>query len=136
MFLVLNRKSEYQQWFLHIRISLANKFQLKLSILIFWTQFASKGNSSWKQEVNITIEFCIFELVYVPNFNINWQFWVFGQSLSKNGISRNVLKVPSLNIKHIFFQNSLQLLLNGTRWILIFGMKIVFTIFIKIFCNP
>ena len=30
----------------------------------------------WK-EVNITIEFCIFELVWVPNFSLNWKCWFF-----------------------------------------------------------
>ena len=29
------------------------------------------------QKVNITIEFCIFELAYVPNFKINLQFLFF-----------------------------------------------------------
>ena len=28
--------------------------------------------------MNITIELCIFELVWVPNFVLNWQFWFFG----------------------------------------------------------
>ena len=27
--------------------------------------------------MNITIEFCIFKLVLVPNFSLNWQFWFF-----------------------------------------------------------
>ena len=26
------------------------------------------------QKVNTTIEFCIFELVLVPNFSLDWQF--------------------------------------------------------------
>ena len=49
---------------MHIHISLGNKFQLKLTILIFWTKSAQKGISGRKQEkVNIIMEFCIFELV-------------------------------------------------------------------------
>ena len=32
--------------------------------------------------MNTTIEFCIFELVYVPNFSLKWQFWFFNPSLT------------------------------------------------------
>ena len=31
-----------------------------------------------KEKKNITIEYYIFEIVLVPNFNLNWQFWIFG----------------------------------------------------------
>ena len=43
VFLVSSRKSEYYHWILYIRISLGTKFQLKVTILIFWTKFAQKG---------------------------------------------------------------------------------------------
>ena len=34
-----------------------------------------KGISNQKTEnVNITIEFCMFKLVQVPNFTLNWKF--------------------------------------------------------------
>ena len=36
------KKNENHQWVLHIRISLDTKFQLKLTILIFWTKFTQK----------------------------------------------------------------------------------------------
>ena len=52
--------------------------------------------------------------------------------------AKNADKVPLFKIKHNVFKNLffLQLLLNGTSWILIFGKKIVFTFFLKkIFCN-
>ena len=40
------------------------KFQLKLTILTFWTNIVQKGYFQSKTEnVNITIEFRIFELV-------------------------------------------------------------------------
>ena len=46
-----------------MRISPSIKFYFKLIILIFWTKFAQKNISSPKKKtVNITIEFCIFEL--------------------------------------------------------------------------
>ena len=47
------------------------KFQLNLPILIFWIKFARKEYfRSRTEKVNITIEFCIFELDYnhVRNF--------------------------------------------------------------------
>ena len=36
------KKNENHRWILHIRISLDTKFQLKLTILIFWTKFTQK----------------------------------------------------------------------------------------------
>ena len=38
------------------------------------------------EKVNITIEFCIIELVYVPNFTFNWHFWFFGPNLLKKDV--------------------------------------------------
>ena len=51
--------------------------------------------------------------------------------------TRNVAKIFLFKIKHNFFKKLFltQLLLNGTIWILIYKMKIVFTFFKKIFCN-
>ena len=47
-----------------LSIIAGTKFKLKLTILIFWTKFAQKGYFQSKTEkVNVTIEFCIFELV-------------------------------------------------------------------------
>ena len=64
-------------WILHIRISLNTKFQLKVTILLFWTKFAQKVHFLCKTE-KVTTDFCIFALVLVPNFPLNWQFWFFG----------------------------------------------------------
>ena len=33
----------------------------------------------------LTIEFCELELVKVPNFILNWQFWLFGPDFPKKG---------------------------------------------------
>ena len=64
------------------------KFQLKLKILNFWTKFGQKGYFRSKTEnLNITIEFWIFELVQLAGFSLNWQFRFFGPNLPKNGIS-------------------------------------------------
>ena len=52
------------------------------------TSFVQKWNFCSKMEkVDINIEFCIFELVKVPNFSLNWKFWGFGLNLPNKGIS-------------------------------------------------
>ena len=57
--------------------------------MIFWTTFIKKGYFRSKREnSNITIEFSIFKLVYVPNLILNRQFWFFGPTLPKRNISR------------------------------------------------
>ena len=38
--------------------------------------------------MNTTTEFCIFKLVKIPNFSLNWQVWLFGPNLPKKGVSR------------------------------------------------
>ena len=58
-----------------------------IGILVFRTIFAQKGYFlSQKENENINIEFCIFELIYVPSYSLNWQFWFFGYNLRKNDI--------------------------------------------------
>ena len=48
------------------------EFQFKLTILIFWTKFAQKEEFRLEtKNVNITIEFSIFELVLARNFSLN-----------------------------------------------------------------
>ena len=39
------------------------------------------------EKENIAIEFCMFELVWIPNFSLNWQFWFFRLNLPKKGVS-------------------------------------------------
>ena len=54
------------------KISLKRKFQLKVTILIFWTKFAQKRCFRSKTEkMNRAIAFCIFELAELPNFSLN-----------------------------------------------------------------
>ena len=55
----------------HIWLSLGTEFQLNLTILIFWIKFVQ----SKTEKLNITIEFCIFKMFWVPNFSLHWQFW-------------------------------------------------------------
>ena len=48
------------------------------------TKFPQEGYLQSKTEnLNITIEFWIFELAQVPNFSLNRQIWFFGPNLSK-----------------------------------------------------
>ena len=100
VFPVYNRKSEHHNWILQIRISLGTKFQLKLKILIFWISFTQKRKFRLEtKKVNIIIEFCISNLVYVPNFSLNWQFWFSGPSLTKKGICGWKLKKLHLSVR-------------------------------------
>ena len=66
------KKKTYHHLILHIGISLGAKFQLKQAILIFWIKFAQKGYFRSKTEkVSTIIEFCMFELAQLLNFNLN-----------------------------------------------------------------
>ena len=39
-------------------------------------------------KMDTTIEFCVFELVFVSNFTLNKQLWIFGQNLPRKSFSR------------------------------------------------
>ena len=72
---VKNNKSKHHHWILHIRISLSTEFHFKLAISNIRTQFPKKWYFWSKMEKGcIAIEFCIFELVLMANFSLNWQF--------------------------------------------------------------
>ena len=47
----------------------------------------TKYFQSKTEKVNITNEFCISELVLVPNFSLNWQFGLSGPNLPKKSVS-------------------------------------------------
>ena len=83
------QKNEHHYWILYIWISLSTNFQLKLTIGIFWTKFAKKGSyfQSKTDKIDTSIEFCLFELVLLPNFTFNKKFWIFGLDLPKKGFS-------------------------------------------------
>ena len=36
--------------------------------------------------MNIAIEFCIFELIYVTNFTLNEQFWILGSNFAQKTV--------------------------------------------------
>ena len=52
---------------------------------MFWTKFTKKSSyfQSKTDKIDTTIEFCILELVFVSNFTLNKQFWIFGPNLPK-----------------------------------------------------
>ena len=79
-----HKKNEHHYWILHIRISVSDNFQLKLTSAIFLTTFAKKGSyfQSKTDKLDTTIEFCIFEIV----FTLNKQLWIFGPDLPKKDI--------------------------------------------------
>ena len=52
--------------------------------MIFWTKFSQKVYLRSKaKKVKNTLEFCIFELVYVLSFSLNWKFCFFDQICHK-----------------------------------------------------
>ena len=72
--------------------------------------------------VNITNEFCIFELVPIADFSFNWHFLFFGPNLPKKGIisSRKHKKLPNHRMVRIYITL-------GTK----FQLNLVFS-----FCGP
>ena len=115
VFPVKNSKSESHHWILYIWISLDMKFQLKLTILIFWTKFTQKVYfQSKKEKVNITIDFYTFKWLWVLNFSLDWQFWFFGTNLPKKGISGQKFHW----ILHIWINLDIKLCSKNQFWIL------------------
>ena len=71
-----------------ISISLGTKFRLKPKTFMFLIKFIQiEYFHSKVEKSDITINFCIFELVLVPNLSLNSQYCVFGPNLPKQGIS-------------------------------------------------
>ena len=90
IFPVKSRKIGHHHWILYIGISLGTKFHFNSNkqFLIMWPNLPKKVilGRKWKN-VNITIEFCLFNLAEVPNFKLNWQVWFFGINVPKKGVS-------------------------------------------------
>ena len=79
---------KHHHWYLLIQIILGIQFQLKLTILIFWTKLSQKGCFLCKtKKVNTTKGLGIFKLVSVPNFSLNWRLWLFGSSFPNDDVS-------------------------------------------------
>ena len=58
------------------------------------------------EKVNISIEFCKFELVMVPNISLNWQFWIFGLNLPNKYVLHTYTWYTPNYICRISFTNS------------------------------
>ena len=67
-----------------------------MSLAIFWTKFAYFQSKTDK--IDTTIEFCIFELVFVSNFTLNKQFGSFQPNLPKKDICNLWSKTEKANI--------------------------------------
>ena len=72
--------------------------------------------------VNITIEFCIFELVLVPNVSLNWQFRFFWLDLLKKGFSDLKQKKWTTHAFYIILHIQISLVRNFSS-ILIFWIR-------------
>ena len=84
--MVKTRKTEHHHWVPLIQISLGTKFQLKLTILIFWPDLPKKGFSGLKQKKWRPHIFYIIphiQISLVRNFSSNWQILFFGSNLQK-----------------------------------------------------
>ena len=67
-----------------------------MSLAIFWTKFAYFQSKTDK--IDTTVEFCIFELVFVSNFTLNKQFGSFRPNLPKKDICNLWSKTEKVNI--------------------------------------
>ena len=88
---IKTRKIEHRQWILGIRIRPVTKFQNKLTILSFGSNFPRKGISSikrikWAMSLNPPCS------NYSRNFSINGLFWLVGLCLPKKGNSNKKRK--------------------------------------------
>ena len=61
--------------------------------------------SSKTEQVNITIEFYIFEIVEVPHFNLNWQFRIFGPNYHKKSNSDLKKRKIKITIEYSTYSN-------------------------------
>ena len=86
-----------------------------------------KGRFRYKiEKVNTTIEFCILELVLVPNFSLNWQFRFFGPSLPKRVFPVKNRRSEHRNwILHIRISQGIQFQLTLTFLFIFFFTKFV-----------
>ena len=103
---------------MQIRISLCIKFHFEQTILNFWTKFAQERYLWSKTEkLNIIIEFCLFKLVLVPNFSLNWQFWFFWPDLPRSGFSGLKQKKWTPHIFYIILHIQISLVWNfSSNW--------------------
>ena len=94
---------------LHVWITLSAKFHFAQTILNFGTTFAYKRYFCSKtKNVNITIELCILEFVWLPNFTSNKQFWILGRNLPKKSIWPKTKKV-NITIEGCFEWGAMQI---------------------------
>ena len=76
--------------------------------------------------MNTTIEFCIFDLILVANFSLNWQSLLFGPNFFKKGIS-GLKQEHYHSIMHIRISLATKFQLKLTIWF--FGPKLLQSVF-------
>ena len=126
IFMVKNRNIEHHHWIPLIQISLGTKFQLKLTILIFWLDLPEKGFFGLKKKKLTPHIFYIIlhiQISLVRNFSSNWQFWFFGPNLHKN-----IFLVKNWKSEHHHWIPHIQISL-GTK----FQLKLTILIFLTRF---
>ena len=71
---------------------------------IFWQNLLKRSKI---EKMNITIKLYIFKLTYIPNFVLNWLFWIVGPNLHRKGISdqKKFFFRPNLLKKGSYFQS-------------------------------
>ena len=129
IFMVKNRKSEHQDWILHIQISCGAKFQLKLTILNFLNRFAPEGFFWSNTEKVMSTPYIFYTILHIQislvrNFCSNWQFWFFGINLPKkvflvkNWKSEHYHSIPHIQISlGIKFPLKLTILIFFTKFV-------------------
>ena len=94
------KKDKQRHLILHNRISSGTKFQVELTILVFWTRLIQKGFFQSKtNKLNTTIEFCKFELVKIPDFNLEFTILSFWNNFSQKGI----IPVKNRKSEHLYW---------------------------------
>ena len=111
VFPIKNGKSEHHYWIQLIRISLGNKFHLKLTILIFWTKFGQKEYSqSGMEKSHLCV--CPSLLLTILNFSVRgptvtWYFNVsspFSRKDKKDREKRLIKKWCTISLLDIDFK--------------------------------
>ena len=71
---------------LHIRISLGTEFQLKPTILIFWTRFTQKDIFVWKQKKELHYQILQIRICLGTKFHLKLTILIFETNLPQKGI--------------------------------------------------
>ena len=88
----------------------------------------AKNKKQQKNEYT-TLKLCIFELFYVPNFSLNWQFWLFGLDLP----TKTYFRSKTSNSKFLDKFTQKRVFAVENRKITLLRASMVVTYYIKLF---